>query len=386
MGSLRRQSPGVAGAGLNTAATSKRSIALVLPGDPLTASGGYEYDRRMMEGLHNLGWITQVVTLDSSFPFPTADALIDAERKLAALSAHSLVMLDGLALGAMPDVVHAHRDRLRMVGLVHHPLAAETGLSPALVSRLFQSERRALQAMRFIVVTSPATRRALAAYGVDPDCIAVAEPGVDHPERTSFPVKSCDASTPVRMLCVATITPRKGHEMLFNALSGVEHLSWTLTCVGSLERSPATVRALNMRIDAAGWNDRITLTGELDEAALQQQFRAADLFVLATHFEGYGMAVAQALSHGLPVVSARTGAIADLVPSAAGLLIEPGDEAALRAALSSVLSDPDSRRRLADGARAAGDKLSSWNVAGQRLSEVLSCVANLRSEEDRSLQ
>jgi len=346
----------------------------VLPGDPLTATGGYEYDRRMMEGLRNLGWNTQVVTLDDSFPFPTRNALLEAEQKLAALPARSLVMVDGLALGAMPDVVHAHRDRLCMVGLVHHPLAAETGLSSELATRLFESERRALQAVRFAVVTSLATRRALAAYGLEPGRIAVAEPGIDHPAVAGCGANFYDASLPVRMLCVATITPRKGHELLLDALAGVGHLDWTLVCVGSLERSPATVRALRMRIEIAGWEDRVELTGELDEAQLQQQFRSAHLFVLATHFEGYGMAVAQALAHGLPVVSTRTGAIADLVPPGAGMLVEPADEAALRAALSRVLSDPPLRRRLAEGARVAGSKLPSWNDASQRLSEILSRV------------
>jgi glycosyltransferase involved in cell wall biosynthesis len=381
MGSLRRQSSGVAGAPLNASATSERSVTLVLPGDPLAATGGYEYDRRMMQGLRNLGWNTQVVTLDNSFPFPTADALLEAERKLAALPARSLVMVDGLALGAMPDVVHAHRDRLRMVGLVHHPLAAETGLSPEVAAGLFESERRALQAVRFVVVTSLATRRALAAYGVEPDRMAVAEPGIDHPAGAGFGGNFYGISLPVRMLCVATITPRKGHELLLDALAGVDHLDWTLTCAGNLERSPATARALSMRIEAAGWKDRVELTGELDEAALQQQFRSAHLFVLATHFEGYGMAVAQALAYGLPVVSTRTGAIADLVPPDAGVLVEPGDEAALRAALSRVLQDPDLRRKLAEGARVAGSRLPSWNVASQRLSEILSRVT-VHSDDD----
>lgn len=327
----------------------------------------------MMEGLRNLGWATRVLTLDSSFPTPTEGALRDAHQQLSVLPAHSLVMIDGLALGAMPDVVSAHKDRLRMVGLVHHPLADETGLSPELASQLFESERRALQAMRLVVVTSQGTGHALAAYGVAPERIAVAEPGVDQPTDGGLPNngRARDVSAPVRMLCVATITPRKGHDLLLEALTGLADMSWTLTCAGDVERSPATVRALRMQIEAARWEDRIVMTGELDKASLNRQFRAADLFVLATRFEGYGMAVGQALTHGLPVVSTRTGAIADLVPPEAGLLIEPNDGAALRDALSRVLSDPDLRQRLADGARAAGTKLPSWNAASQRLSDIL---------------
>lgn len=353
-----------------------RTLTLVVPGDPLTATGGYEYDRRVLEGLRNLGWVTQVLTLDGSFPMPTVEALRDAHQQLAAVPAGSLVVIDGLALGAMPYIVHAHKDRLRMVGLVHHPLAAETGLTPELVAQLFESERRALEAMRRVVVTSQSTRQALAAYGVASDRIDVVEPGVDLPAMLEADERLHDASAPVRMLCVATITPRKGHDLLVDALSNLTHLSWTLTCVGDTECSPLTARALSMQIEAAKLENRIVLTGEIEEAALHEQFRSGDLFVLATRFEGYGMVVAQALAHGLPIVSTRTGAIEQMVSSDAGLLVEPGDGTALRDALSQVLSDPNLRRQLAAGSRAARSTLASWSAASQRLSEILAGVVS----------
>jgi glycosyltransferase involved in cell wall biosynthesis len=352
-----------------------RTLTLVVPGDPLTATGGYEYGRRALEGLRNLGWATRVLSLDSSFPTPTVEALRDAHQQLAALPAGSLIVIDGLALGAMPDIAHAHKDRLCMVGLVHHPLAAETGLTADLVAQLFESERRALQAMRRVVVTSQSTRRALGAYGVASGQIDVVEPGVDLPPIPEADERLDDASAPVRMLCVATITPRKGHDLLVDALSSLTPMRWTLTCVGDTERSPATTRALRMRIEAAKLENRIVLTGEIDAAALHQQFRSADLFVLATRFEGYGMVVAQALAQGLPIVSTRTGAIEELVTGDAGLLVEPGDGGALRDALSQVLSDSNLRRRLMAGARAARTTLTSWNAASERLSEVLAGVA-----------
>ncbi|HEY0939668.1 MAG TPA: glycosyltransferase family 4 protein [Steroidobacter sp.] len=378
-----------------------RTLTLVLPGDPLTATGGYEYDRRMLEGLRDLGWSTQVVALDSSFPVPTAEALRDAERQLAAFPAGSLVMIDGLALGAMPDLVHAHKDRLCLVGLVHHPLAAETGLAPQLASRLFESERHALRAMRHVVVTSRTTRRALAAYEIASDRIAVAEPGVDQPrinqpridqppvdqpclEQTVQQIAGSKgqiegASTPVRMLCVATLTPRKGHDLLMDALAPLSDVNWTLTCVGDITRSPATADALKMRIHAAGWEDRVKVTGEIGETELLHAFRNADLFVLATRLEGYGMAVAQALAHGLPIISTRTGAISELVPPDAGLLVEPDDQAAFSDALSRSLSDADFRRRLTEGARAAGARLPSWSAAARQLSDILGGMTSAHS-------
>lgn len=327
----------------------------------------------MVEGLRTLGWTARVRTLDHSFPIPTAHALSDAQQQLAALPDGTLVLIDGLALGAMPEVAEAHADRLRLIGLVHHPLAAETGLSQELVARLTESERRALQAMRLVIVTSHATRRALADYGVAAHRIAVVEPGVDRPAHTAE--ESRDVGAPLRMLCVATITSRKGHDLLVDALAGLREHDWVLNCVGDIERSSTTVSALRARIAAAGLDERITLTGELDAAALARQLRGADLFVLATRFEGYGMAVAQALAYGLPVVSTRTGAIAELVPSQAGLLVEPNDGAALREMLARVLLEPALRRRLTSGARDVGAGLSSWDTASQRLSEVLTRAA-----------
>ncbi|MDY6945596.1 MAG: glycosyltransferase family 4 protein [Pseudomonadota bacterium] len=368
---------------LSTSASSDRLLTLVLPGDPLTATGGYEYDRRILEGLRALGWTTQVRTLDHSFPVPTAAALADAHQQLAALPANSLTLIDGLALGAMPDVVHAHAERLRMVGLVHHPLAAETGLSSELAAQLFESERRALAAMRSIVVTSQSTRRSLAAYGVAAHGVAVVEPGVDQPKDLEIDERPRSPSSAVRMLCVASVTERKGYDLLVDALAGLGDLDWTLTCVGDTERSVDTARALRMRIEANGQEHRIALTGELEGAPLHQQFRAAELFVLATRFEGYGMVIAQALTYGLPVVSTRTGAIAELVTPEAGLLVEPDDGAALREALSRVLSDADLRTRLAAGARAVGATLPGWSAASQQFSEILTAVAQ-RTDDSRA--
>jgi glycosyltransferase involved in cell wall biosynthesis len=333
----------------------------------------------MTEGLRRLGWTVRVHTLDSSFPTPTVQALSDAQRQLSALPAHSLVLIDGLALGSMPEVVRDHASRLQLIGLVHHPLADETGLSPDHAARLAESERGALRAVRLVIVTSEATRRALTGYGVASHRIAVVEPGVDrqYNEGLDSSDESSDLASPTGMLCVATVTPRKGHDLLVDALAELRDLDWTLTCVGDVERSPATVRALRTRIAAAGLERRITLTGVLDEAALEQQFRDADLFVLATHFEGYGMAVAQALAHGLPVISTRTGAITELVPSQAGVLVEPGDGIALRGALARVLVDSGLRRSLSAGARAIGMNLPDWSVAARRLSQVLENAAQL---------
>jgi glycosyltransferase involved in cell wall biosynthesis len=347
---------------------SAPALEFVIPGDLQAATGGYGYDRRMIAGLRELGWQVSVHALDASFPQPSAAALVQASNVFARLADHALVLVDGLALGAMPAVVAAHAARLRVVALVHHPLAAESGLPPHLQQSLAHSERLALQVVRHVLVTSRATRRALATYGVDPARVTIVEPGTDPAPLAHGP----RGDTP-ELLCVATVTARKGHELLCAALAALTPQRWHLTCVGSLTRSPGTVARLRAQLRDAALEGRVTLAGEVDAGTLERHYAAASLFVLATRLEGYGMAVAEALAHGLPVISTRVGAIAELV-GPAGLLVEPGSEPALRAALRRALTEPGLLGQLASEAAVSRDGLSGWPHACARMSQVLATV------------
>ena len=178
----------------------------------------------------------------------------------------------------------------------------------------------------------------------------------------------------MQLLCVATANPGKGHDILFRALATVPHRSWHLNCVGSLERHPPTVELLRVTLRETGLMDQVSLVGERDAAALEAFYDRADLFVLATLHETYGMAVAEALARGLPVISTTTGAIAELVGDDAGVLVPPGDEAALAGALSYVLGDAHVRERLAGGARRARERLPTWDEAFGKMSAALERV------------
>lgn len=359
-------------------APSPRRLHLVLPGDPQTATGGYHYDRRMAAELRALQWQVEVVPLDASFPAPTPDALAHADETLAMLENDALVMIDGLALGAMPEVALRHAGRLRLVALVHHPLALESGLSAARARDLELSERRALQAARRVIVTSPETALALQRYAVRADRLDVIEPGTDDVPLARLRGPRSDGSVrdALSLLCVATLSARKGHELLFKALSALQDRAWHLTCVGSRELDPATARRLTTLLEQRALASRVTLTGAVSDATLQSHYLAADVFVLPTRYEGYGMAVAEALMHGLPVIATLTGAIPRLVPDTAGLLVPPGDARALQAALARVLDEPGLRQRLGEGARRARQGLRRWPQAAQQLSATLEQVAS----------
>jgi glycosyltransferase involved in cell wall biosynthesis len=346
------------------------TLEFLVPGDLRTATGGYGYDRRIVNGLREMDWHVDVHELDDSFPFPSPPALAHAEEVLARLPDGSLVMMDGLALGAMPREIGAHAQRLRLVALIHHPLCLETGLAPDSARALEQSERAALQVVRHVVATSRATRNLLQTFGVPQDRITVVEPGTD-PAPLAKPVPT---SGPVALLCVATVMPRKGHALLIEALASLDHLQWRLTCIGSLVRDVATVSSLRNQIKQAGLQDRVTLIGQLEGRDLEAHYATADAFVLPTLYEGYGMVVAEARAHGLPVVSTTTGAIAELVSRETGILVPPGDVKALREALRIIVQDADRRAAFSAQARLTCESLPRWPDACARMAATLAAV------------
>lgn len=348
---------------------SERSLEFVIPGDLHTVTGGYEYDRRIIAGLTALGWRVQIHALDASFPQPTAAALTQAQSVFARLPEQSVVLIDGLAGGAMPQILRAHAARLRLLALVHHPLATENGLAPETAGLLWRSERQGLHLMDHIIVTSRATHSAVAAFEIDPDRISIVEPGTDGAPRVPRVRGSL-----LRLLCVATMIPRKGHDLLFEALAPLASGRWHLTCAGSLERDMqfAAERAAQLR--RLGLSAQVTLAGEVPPATLEQLYCDADLFVLPTRQEGYGMAVAEALVHGLPVISTRVGGIAELVGTDAGLLVATGDVRGLTAALERVLTDPALLQALTKGAATVATTLTDWPRACLKMSDVLDFV------------
>ncbi len=349
------------------------ALTFVVPGDLDALSGGYGYDRRIITGLRLRGWTVNVVALGADFPEPDAETRAHAARQIAAIADDALVVVDGLAFGAVPDLAEQHAQRLRWVALVHHPLALETGSTPQQRQAFFDSERRALATARGIVVTSSATARELSRYGVPAKRVAVVIPGTDAVQLVAESGADT-ASRGLSLLCVAAFIPRKGHAVLIEALRDLQDHGWTLHCVGSTTQNPRTTRALRTAIAAHGLGDRVHLHDNVAETQLQAMYAQADAFVLPSLYEGYGMALAEALARGLPVVSTTAGAIPETVPPDAGLLVPPGNVLPLRAALKTVLEDAGLRARLAHGARAARSGLPTWPLAVSRFAAALATL------------
>jgi glycosyltransferase involved in cell wall biosynthesis len=258
-----------------------------------------------------------------------------------------------------------------LIALVHHPLALESGLSAAQAGELRVNERTALAAARRVVVTSATTARLLVAdYGVPSDCIVVARPGND-----PAPAAHGSKEGVVRLLAIGAVVPRKGFDVLIAALATLTDLSWHLTIAGDRGRDPQAATRLDA--DIAHWNlgGRITVLGAVPPARLGELYAGADLFTLASRFEGYGMAFTEAIAYGLPVIGTTAGAIPETVPAGAGVLVAPDDPVALAAALRRLIADRGERRRMAASARQAAQKLPSWETCAKLFARALEAVA-----------
>jgi glycosyltransferase involved in cell wall biosynthesis len=349
--------------------TTVKAAVFAVPGDLATPTGGYAYDRRMIAELAALGWRTDVLNLGEGFPRPTADTRAAACARLAALPSAAPIVIDGLAFGVLPEAAKKMQASHLLVALVHHPLALESGLSADEAAGLHVSERVALAAARRVVTTSAATARLLTAdYCIASERLSVVEPGTDRGDAR--PRKNDDA---VVLLAVGAVVERKGYDLLVAALAKLKHLSWRLVIAGDHGRSPEAFRRLEADIAWFGLADRITLLGAVSAQQLASLYATSDLFVLPSRFEGYGMAFAEAVAHGLPVIGTTAGAIPQTVPAGAGILVRPDDVDALASALRRLIENPHERERLAAGARAA--TFPSWKEQAALFAGVLDRLA-----------
>ncbi|MGC4892423.1 glycosyltransferase family 4 protein [Micromonospora sp. DT31] len=337
------------------------AVHVVLPGDiddPAEPSGGNAYDRQVCRGLGGLGWTVREHPVPGGWPHPGAGERAAVAALLAGLPDDATVLLDGLVASTVPDVLAPHAARLRLVVLVHLPIEGE-------------AEARALAAATAVVATSEWTRRRLLdRYRLDPDRVRVAPPGVD-----PAPVAS---GTPGggRLLCVAAVTPVKGHDVLAAALAEVADLDWTCDWVGPLDRDRAFVGRLRGRLTATGLADRVRLTGPRVGPDLATTYAAADLLVLPSRRETYGMVVTEALARGVPVLAGDTGGLPATLGRAPdgdrpGLLVPTDDPGATAAALRRWLTDPGLRERLRRAARHRRPTLTRWSDTVHRLASAL---------------
>lgn len=350
------------------------SVHTVFPAqvaDVAAPSGGNVYDRRVSSGLSSLGWNVDEILVGGDWPRPDAPARAELTSALDNLDSGEVVLVDGLVACGVPEIVVPAARRLRVVVLVHLRLAAETGLSDEVREDLDRREREVLHAAHAVVATSSwAARELTQHHNLPVNRVHSVDPGVDRAPLA----RGTDGAS--RLLCVASVTPRKGHDLLLDALLTIDDLDWHLVCVGALHHAPDHVTQLRSRVESSNACEKVEFVGPRHGDELEQSYDAADLFVLASRAETYGMVVTEALARGIPVLATNVDPLPSTVGlapdgSVPGLLVPPAE---LATALRSWLTESGLRRRLRAAARDRRGMLTGWAETSNSLARVLTQV------------
>jgi glycosyltransferase involved in cell wall biosynthesis len=347
------------------------------PGRP---TGGNIYDRRVCAGLADAGWEVLVATVDAKWPVPDSGARADLADIVSAIPDGEIALIDGLIASPAAAQLLPHAGRIRTTVLLHMPLA--TALDTPHDANAERSERVVLRAATGVVVTSEWTRQQVLTRYEIPACrVHVARPGVDRVAAPARPIRG-------HLICVGTVSRHKGQDLLVEALAELGDLDWHCVLAGPLDRDPDFVAQLQTRITRLGYGHRCRLAGVLTGAALSHAYTTADLLIAPSRSETYGMAVTEALAHGLPVMAAAVGGLPEALGSSTdgtrpGQLIPPGDPAALAAAIGDWLGDERHRRRLRAAARRRRSSLRGWEQTTHEIANALTAtgaVSSRRSE------
>jgi hypothetical protein len=360
--------------------------------DPAAPSGGNRYDREVLRRLAGepIAFDVREHLLDGDWPRPAEPDRRAMATLLSTLPDDALVLLDGLIACGVPELLEPHSTRLRLAVLVHLPLSDETGLTGHEAAGLRALESRTLHLATAVIATStPAARRVEELHGLAG--VHAIPPGVD---RAPPATPSAGGG---RLLNVAALTPRKGQDVLLAALASLPGLPWTCTVAGAGRLPPVTPPwshpGQEARIPAdlvlpsppefsasgADGGRRVRFVGALAGPALDDVYANADLFVLPSRAETYGMVVTEALARGLPVIATDVGGVPEALGAAPdgevpGRLIPPDDAAALAGVLRDWLTDPALRDRWRAAARARRETLTGWDDTARRLAQVLAAL------------
>ncbi|WP_230207800.1 glycosyltransferase family 4 protein [Microlunatus sp. Gsoil 973] len=340
--------------------------------EPDRVSGGNVYDQRLAAALSDTGVGVDVHPVGSRWPRPTRDDLAGLDRLLRSLPDGDPVVIDGLIASCSPEVVVPAANRLQIVALIHLPLGVPPAGIPsgsrAELADHQRDEAAVLNSVAGVITTSRWTRgQLLDQYRLDPDRVVVAPPGVN-------PAAIAPGSPGGgQLLCVAPVTRLKGLDLLCEALIDCRDLSWQLQCVGSLHHDPQFVQEFRDRLSTQGLADRVTLAGVCSGQELDLAYRHADLLVLPSRLETWGMVATEALAHGLPVLVSEVGGLPEAVgrteQGPPGLLV-PVDRSAWATALRTWLTQPPLRTELRRRALVRRETLGTWD---DTVRQVLTC-------------
>ena len=256
-----------------------------------------------------------------------------------------LVVVDSIAISIAAPLRAWMRRELgaRVIALMHMPTAA-------------RGTRAVLGSADRIVAVSPELGRALVRAGAARSRIVVIRPGSDRVARVARRPRRGRDRERLRVLAVANWSRTKGIATLVAAVARVTETR--LDLVGDVGVG-AYRRLVRSRVASVG--ARVVVHGALSERRLARRYAEADVFALPTEREGYGIAFAEALAHGLPVIAADIPSVRAIVGDA-GLFVPPRRVRPLTTALR-LMTDAWLRRRLAKAARVRARRLPRWAVS-----------------------
>ncbi len=348
-------------------------IAFVTVGDTGRLTGGYLYNNRVLRAMQKMGVAVEEIVPCGGSPEEQEEA---ASRFGLALNPRrfDVIVVDALARVICAPWLDRWREERPVVAMVHELPSAAAPEDATDKAREY--EEPLLRADRLIAVSAHGGS-ILENRGVPAARIRVVPPGFDR-----LPADNVVSPPPlggtVRALCVAQWIPRKGILDLLLAWTLRKRPGASLQLVGETDANPAYAASVRAAITASP-DASVTVSGPVDDAALEAAYAAADLFVLPSRYEGYGVVYAEALAHGLPVVACNVGPVPELVGEEAALLVPPGDVGALSGTLNLLLGDAALRERMSAAGLSRAKTLPRWEDTTAGFLRVLREVVAERS-------
>lgn len=309
-------------------------LHFLIPGDINTLTGGYVYNKYIIEGLKTLGYVVNLHQLAGDFPFPSKQSMVECYSIFSDIPAREPIFIDSLAFGPMHKIIGKYFGKNPVIAIMHLPLPKNPNFSPAQKDKLYLQEKNSLGFATCIVAVSEFTKQLILDYGIDSNKIVVINPGViDIPRKATYP------NFPKNLLCVGSYLPGKGQLLLIQALSELIEMKWTLAMYGIQDFDANYVKQIQNSIEKTQLTERVFMNPPIAGKVLTNAYLHADLFVLPSLFENFSMALNDALYCGIPVVTTDGGGIPFSVPKDMGVFVPKGNAKELKYALANILTD-----------------------------------------------
>jgi glycosyltransferase involved in cell wall biosynthesis len=339
------------------------SVYFLSGGDINSLTGGHLYNMHIINGLKNKNYSVSLQAAGGKWDNKEG---IDKMCRLylQKIPWGSCIIIDSLILASLTNLVRKSMDRFKFLGLIHLPVSYD--IKTGIHGKLSEDELGALNHMHRLVVTGGFTFDLLCNAGIDPRKITIIQPGTDQ-----FPRKAQYARVPSNLLCIANYSALKAQDVLIRALSRLKTRNWTLHLYGDTDRDPEYTSFLRSLILYLGLESRIIVHRIVERQNISKVFLEADLFILPSLFESYGMVLSESLAHGIPVISTLAGNIRNTVPEGMGILIEPGNEAELADSISSLFDSPEKYSALCTASSSYYKQSRSWEQAVSEFESVI---------------